>query len=107
MCSASIYRDNAKSIKDLRKYLYKKIVDTTAGSYIVIAKEDRMTNRITPKDVKEIRLSLGLSRDQLAAELGITATTVANWEFGRVEKLHQRSQKDLRTLQRKAQRANQ
>ena len=38
---------------------------------------------MTPDEVKEARLKLGLTQWWLGAALGVTEDTVANWERGR------------------------
>lgn len=41
-----------------------------------------MSARLSGADVRARRLGMGMSQKQLAAELGVTATTVARWERG-------------------------
>jgi DNA-binding transcriptional regulator YiaG len=38
---------------------------------------------IKPKTVREIRLAKGHSQKSMAAELGVSVTTIQNWETGR------------------------
>jgi DNA-binding transcriptional regulator YiaG len=38
---------------------------------------------MTPKELKEIRRKLKMTQAELAADLCVTVTTVANWEQGK------------------------
>ena len=38
--------------------------------------------RVTPKELKETRTLLGLTQEQLAAELGVVRFSVQRWEAG-------------------------
>ena len=42
-----------------------------------------ITTTQTVKLVKELRFSLGMTQEQFAAELGVTAASVHRWESGR------------------------
>lgn len=39
-------------------------------------------------DVKKIRTASGMSQQQFAGEIGVSVTTVSNWEVGKVKAIH-------------------
>ncbi len=43
------------------------------------------TTAYTPEHVKSVRQKTGLSQNLFALALGVTPTTVRNWERGRIE----------------------
>lgn len=44
-----------------------------------------MESRVSPDQIEELRKRLGLSRRELAAQLGVAKRTVERWEQGRGE----------------------
>lgn len=59
------------------------------------------TNTMTPKQLKTLRASLGLTQSQLAEAIGVASNTVTRWEMGR-HPISSPIIKLLRTLRKKA-----
>lgn len=49
---------------------------------------DKMSNQMTPAELKAARKQLGLTQAQLAAELGVHQSTYAKWEAGTFKIAH-------------------
>ena len=43
----------------------------------------QMSKRDTSKMIKELRVTLGLTQEQLAAKIGVTYSTINRWENGK------------------------
>lgn len=54
---------------------------------------------MTPEEIKELRLSLGVSQERFAAALGTTVVTVNRWENGKAipSRLYIKELKELRS----------
>lgn len=53
---------------------------------------------MTPRELKRIRMALGLTQAALAAELGVSRETLTRWETGRRRRIPEPAARLLRRL---------
>lgn len=64
-----------------------------------------MVDKDLPEAIKQLRNALGLSQEKLAAEIGVTTSTVNRWENGRGTP-SPLALKQIEALRRKVKRVN-
>jgi putative transcriptional regulator len=72
------------SVYEMRKELFDQWLESVKRTVETRRSDTRSSRGIVPKnEVARVRARLGLSQSRFAALLGITASTLKNWEQGR------------------------
>jgi putative transcriptional regulator len=69
----------------MKKVLFEELVESIREAGRIRRGEDRPSRvfRYTPTNVKAIRARLGKSQSQFALMIGVSVSTLQNWEQGR------------------------